>query len=506
MELRKKLVSSVFYLFLNWFSITVLSFLYWTIIGKTLSPNSYGIVATGLQIAMITSGLSMLGINTAIQKLLPEFITKKRKKQIQGLIYFSLKLTTSIIIVVSVILFSSSFLPTLVILPQNALWIVSGLIITFTLAGLTASIFYGFQDMCGLFKTNLLGRIAQVAISGLLILLSFDYLGPLFGLFLAFLIIFLSRISRITKYIKFSSTTRLNKKLVFKYSLPAFVVTILTLIFNNTQLILLTVLKTTEAAGLFALTVMIASVIPVIPNVLNQALFPITSSLSTEKKGKTTQKYLIKLVFRYSVFFVLPIAALWVFFAKYLILLFSRSEYLSATNLLPFLTIRGIFLGLGNLFLNSLYAIRKPKNYRNAYLISVLVYLPLAIVLTWYYSAYGLAVACIVSNFILFLSSFYFLKKFLKIKLPSKDLGRVIISTIISFCFILILRPYIHNFYLAAIVVITSLLIYLLLLLKLNFYLKEDLKVLSFLQEKTHSKMLLKFNRWFSRYVKRSYQ
>lgn len=485
---------------------TLLSLIYWLIIGKTLSPQSYGVVATSLQISMFLSYFSILGMDITVTKLIPELVERKRKTKIQGLIKFSLKIISvpSITIALILIIFSFQLSPLLKLEPK-VLWLTALSIITYTLAKFLGSIHYGFQDIKKFFWTNFYGQLTKVVLSSALILLGFGYFGPLVGFLICFLIISITRFSK--RLFTISKKTVIDKKLILKYSIPAFVTVIFSILFNNTQYIILILLKTGEATGLFALGMIISSVITVIPSVLSSALFPITSQLSVNKNRKSRQVYLLKLVFRYGLFFTLPIAVFLILFSRYAILFFSRPEYLPATDLLPFLTIAGVFFSLGYIFLSNLYAIGKPKTQRNIFAVVSSVYLFLAIPLTYYFSGRGLAIAYLLSTILFFCLSFIFIRKHLTFKFPVKDIGRIIFGVLVSFLFLILARQFIHNFLVASVFVIVAVIIYLLVLLKLNFYIEEDLKILDFISEKSPilKDEIVRFRNYVSKFISRSY-
>jgi len=262
-----------------------------------------------------------------------------------------------------------------------------------------------------------------------------------------------------------------------------------------------------ETIGFFAVAMTISFPIQIIPNILSSALFPITSELSVNKNGKSRQTYLIKLVFRYSLFFVLPVAIFLIMFSKYAILFFAKPEYLPATVVLPFLVLAQALFGLGCLFLTSLYALGKPNKYRDCFAIITLIYFLLAIPLTYYFSEKGLTVSYLFATLLSFILGFYILKKYLDIKLPINDIGKIIVAVFVSSIFLLLFKPIIYNFWLAGIFVATATLIYLLILLKLNFYLEEDLKVLNFVGDKSpiFKKQIIKLRNYLSKFVNRSY-
>ena len=262
-----------------------------------------------------------------------------------------------------------------------------------------------------------------------------------------------------------------------------------------------------EIVGFFAVAMTISLPIQIIPNILSSALFPITSGLSTDKNGKSRQAYLIKLVFRYSLLFVLPVVIFLIIFSKYVIIFFSKTEYLPAVFILPFLVLAAMFFGLASLFLGSLYAIGQPKKYRDCFIIVTSIYFVLAIPLTYYFSDKGLAISYLFSTFLFLILSFYFLNKYLKIKLPINDIRNIIISIIASSSFLLLFKSIIYNFWVAGIFVLSAGLIYFFILLKLNFYIKEDLKVLDFIGEKSPilNKQIIEFKNYLSKFVKKSY-
>ena len=300
-----------------------------------------------------------------------------------------------------------------------------------------------------------------------------------------------------------------------KYSFPAFIVTIFVSLLNYTQYIILTLfsifnlttLQTMENIAYFALCITISTPILVITNIISTALFPITSELSVEKNSKYKQAYLIKLVLRYVFFLILPISIFLILTSKYVILFFSKVEYLQATSILPFIIFASLFCGLGTLFGGSLYALKKPKLYRNIFATVVIIYFILTFILTYYFYVYGLAVSYMVANLIFFILSVYFIKKYLSFKLPINDFIKVIFCLFISSIFYLFFSPLFHNIIAIILLIGFSSIFYFVLLLKLNFYIEEDLKIFDYFIEKTpiFKKQIKYFRDLLSNFVKRSY-
>jgi O-antigen/teichoic acid export membrane protein len=513
MSLRLKLVSNTVYLFSDWFFTSLLSMFYWFIIGKLLLPSHYGIIATSTQIVMALSGISLLGLGGAIRKLIPEWSKKRESEKIRGMIRYSSKiiLISSITIAIILILFSQK-LGLILNLESRVIIIIAFSIIAVTFTGLFGSVHYGLQNMRRYFLTNLYGQIVKVIIVLPLIFLGLTYFGPLIAFFTCFIVISLSRFEK--KFFK-DKKININKKIISKYSTPAFIVNILLVLLNYTHYIILTLLiagnlsssETMSRVGYFAIAMTISFPIQIIPNILSSALFPIISELSVDKKKERKQAYLIKLIFRYSLFFVLPLAVFLILTSNHVIIFFSKLEYLPANEILPFLIIASMFYGLGNIFLSSLYALRKPQKYRNCYLGIVTLYLVLSVPLTYYLFEKGLAVSYLISMFFLLFSGGFLIKKYLKVEFPIEDAGRIIFATFLSSVFLLLFKQFIPNIWIAVIFVVIASLIYLLILLLTGFYIGEDLKVLDFLVKKSpiFKENIVSFKKFLSKRVSRSY-
>ena len=498
MSVRKKLISNTFYLFLNWFSVTFFSLLYWLLLGKFFSPADYGIISTSTQFSLFLAAVSFLGLNWTTIKLLPEFIQKKKMREISYLINFSLKtfiFSSSLFVILFLILSSLNFIK----LPHDAILITVLTVPTIVFANYLANILYGFQQMKKFASLNFIGQLTKVVVTSIFIILSFHwlneelaqrcYLGPLIAFFFSYFVMILVRLRKVE--VPSQKPKKVDKKLVMKYAIPAFIVVILRQLFTNTHFIILSSLTTQEITGYFAVAFKIASFVMVIPNVLTSALFPLTSQLSADKSSKRKQAELVSSTLRYSLFLSIPILLIILFFSKYAILLFAKEDYLPATEYLPSLLISSLFLGVSLLLLSTLYAIKKPEEYRNIYLVATFTYLPMAFILTKEYSASGLAYAYLSVTFLFFALSAWRVKKHLKLTFNYKNFFKIVGASFLSLTFLWIIKPFIPNILLAIPVAILAVLIYLFVLLKLRFYSEEDLLIIDFFIERVPRKMKL---------------
>jgi len=478
MNSGKKLISNTFYLTLKWFSLSVTSILFWMIVGKFLGPREYGITTTSLNLIAILGGLTQLGFQTALIKLVSE--DKRNIKKyfpfvIKTVLFFNFIITLFLIIFYNQIssILKLDLLILIIISPFGIF--ISSLGLVFT------SVIGGLQNMKKIFITDLIAQISKVLLCFVLLFLNFSYIGAIIGALAYFLLLLILRFN--PNYVV-KEQKIFNKKDLFKYSFPAFIIYLSWLLFNNTGYITLAALKDLEITGKFSVAMLMVTPIPIIVQTISRSLFPIISKLSKNKDSRKSITYFL-LSFRYSFLFVLPLVILLISFSRIGVLLISSEEFLEATTFLPFLTIGAMLLGLGSLFSDSLYAIGYPKISRNTVFSLSLLFLVLSLVFTFKYSALGLSFAYFLGALFFFCSSFILLRKYMHFKFDFKMIFKIIISAIFLFLFLYLIRPYVHNFFIAVLLVILSTPIYFISLYFLNFYDRNDLILLKRMSEKT---------------------
>jgi len=498
MSVERKLVSNIAFLFLDWFFLTVFSFTFWLVIGKTLPPSEYGIISTFIYFTLFLSSVTPIGFSFAVSKLIPEYIEKKKMGNVKKLIYFSLNTVFLSSITLTLLLFAFSFSPNLtetLKMSQNTIWLLSLSVLIYSFNIISGSIVYGFQKMKNYMFANLFGGAMKAFGSIFLIFIGFGFFGPLIGFILAASIsalykfkIFLSDIKSVKSLgkIKFS-------EIMSRYALPAFISLFAWTIFTNTHYIILTIIKNPGATGLFAVAMLLTSQISVIFNSITTGFFPVISAVSSRRNTKTKQKYLTTMVLRYGIFITIPIALFLGFFSEEIILIFSDSEYLIASSLFPMLLLAAVIFGPANLFLSTLYAIGKTKLNRNITVLVAIIFLFLSITLTYYFSskfytiiwpAIGLSIAYFISVSLMLILSFRYLRKFIKINTQKIMLKKISIASIITFLFLYFISPFTHRIFLALFVGFISFLLYCGVLLIFKFYQKEDVRILRIIVEK----------------------
>lgn len=483
MTIRHKLVSNTTYLSLNWVSVTVFSLGFWLLLGKTLSPSSYGVVSVSLQVATFLSGVAALGLTGAINKLVAEFLERKQMDKVQGIIMFSFKsvIAASLLIAVALAAMSGTLAP-LLKMPVNVLMLTAASVTIISTTTLFDFIYYGFQRMKKQFATNFIGGVSKIAFAAAFIFLGLDYVGATLALVLSYLVILVSRLER--RMFSLSAHPIVDRASITKFAVPAFVVFVCVTVFTGSQYVMLSAMKSTEEAGLMSVAMQVPSVINTVSVIFYLALGSIVSGLSANRNPKPMQSYLVKLVFRYDLFIMVPMTAFMIVLSKYAVLFFASPQYLPAANLMMIMAAATAVYGLCGLLLSSMYSMGRPNEYMKIEIGVAALYMLLAVPLTYYFSATGMAVAYLLSNLAFFAVGMLCLRKYLDFAMPLADIGRIAAATAISVALLAAATPYIRGSVVAIAAAVLACGIYMVVMLPMRFYIKEDLAVLDVVMEK----------------------
>jgi O-antigen/teichoic acid export membrane protein len=484
MKVEEKVISNTFYLFLDTFVVTFLSFVYWVLIGKALRPEDLGIIATSTILMSFLSALALLGLNSAIGKLIPEYAERDDKKRISGLVKFSFKFTLITNIFLALILAIFSFqICNLLKLPLAVFYITIIGIFVSSFAAIAGNIIYGLQKMKKYFLIDLAGNIVKLVVSGLIIFIGFSFYGPLMGFVFSFLLMFILRLEKKWFFIKSDKIDK--KEVLIKYSFPSLIYSLATYVFTSLQFIILPIMTTQHETGLFALANKYTFPLSVLAGTLASALLPTISGLSVYQEAmKKKQAKIINLGLRYSLLLTLPVLIFFVVFSKAIILTFASSQYLDAFHLFLPLALSSVFYGVSSIFINSLYAIRKPNVMRNISILVATIFLISSIPLTIYFSSLGMSYAVLISMTLMLILGFVELRRFLKISIDTKNLLKLVLANLVFLALMLIIDVIPYNLMIKIILAAASGFVYLFMLLFLRFYVKEDVTVAFYIAKK----------------------
>lgn len=479
----RKLASNSSYLLIDWFLLAILSSLFWIISGRLLDSTKLGVISTAFNLASIIQFFSTLGIGQALVKLVSEYAQNGRQSSIINIIRPAVKivLISNVLILGLMILFSQSLSSIFRLAPEIIL--ITTLITTFlAFSSIAGFILVGFQNMRRLMLTNLFYLLMKIIVTAVLLILGFGVFGPLIGITLGLISLVVLRFGAF-QLDKYNLKSQDHYEELFKFAIPAFISGISLLAFNNVPYITLTVLKDLSITGIFTPAMLLVSPLFIFPTAFSSALLPIISGLSTKTKNENEKTTLIKVTLRYTIFLLFPLAALLILFPEQIILLLFKSEYLPAVEFVKILSIGAVFQGLGGIFLSSIYALKRPEVQQNIFIVAAVLFTLLSLPFTYYLSAIGMSIAYMLANSVLFLLSYFYIRKLILVKLPYKDISKISIATVVIVSFILITKPLVSS-NLAILLIIPTGIIYFISLLYLNFYNSLDLRLLKFLSNR----------------------
>jgi O-antigen/teichoic acid export membrane protein len=323
----------------------------------------------------------------------------------------------------------------------------------------------------------------------LIIFFAFGFWGPLVGYLFGLLLSFVIRL----RSIKIKKQGTPDKPTIWFYAFPSLIISVLSSVLTMTPLLILSSLSSTAEAGIFSLANSLSSLLMFIPNVFYTASFPIFSGLHGKKDKKGIEKLLYS-VFRYTLVISIPLSLVFMIYPQFIIRLIARPAYLAGTTTLSVLGVVGSIWGIGNILLNVLYALGKPKVSRNIMLVTSVIFLILSIPLSMYYASLGMAVAYLLAISFLFLSSLIFTRKFYKLHVDYKHIVKISLSSFLALALLIFLMRGTNSTYFFIFATLVSFLVYLILLFITRSFDKNDLDILLKVKKMAPKKLLFIFN------------
>ena len=429
-KLSRNLARNAVFLFLDWLSISLLNFIFWSLSSKLLSPEEYGIISTSINFSTLLSNVALFGLNATLWKLIPEYLKRKKFGKVKSLVGFSVK---------SVLAMSISLILLLFVVQEYVRCLLGMDMLTFTLTllniviisfwSLFGSVLLGFQRVKKMMYTDLVGHVAKIIFTALFVILGYSYLGPVLGYAFGIFSIVLMRFPRGLVAWKDGVD---KKKIITNFAIPALISNFAWVVFINGQYVLITGLKTPEITGFYTIALLMTVPIVSIPNILSTSLFPIISSLTVAKNTLVEKRKLIEETIRLSLTFSIPVAIVLFFVSRNAVLIFSDERYLEALTFLPYLILAALIYGLGIVLSQSLYSLGKPKTQRNIVLGTMAMFLLTGVPLTYLFSGIGTSLAYLISVTFLAVYSYVRVKEMVKLKILIKDLAKIAFASLLT--------------------------------------------------------------------------
>lgn len=479
-----RLISNSFYLMVDWAMATVLSLVFWLIVARTLPVSGYGIVATTVNTSLLIAAFGMVGVGSVVTNLISRYAKKGQMEKVKGLVKFSLKFVLAVdIVAAAAVAVLSPQIADLLNLPIQAIWMVSVLIFGWGLWFLTNGFLQGLQNMRLFFLSDLVGQVIKLSVPLALFFIGLSFLSPIIAFGISMLATALIRIP----FLPFGKSSRVNgREIVIKLGLPIFVASVMYLIFTNLPNVILNSIKSADVTGIFALALTLVTPIVFIPMTLSAALFPVTSGLSVTSNPNRRQSKLISLVIKFAAFITIPLIALLLVFSNQIIIFFSgKVENLVASQLLPIVAPAAILLGIGQILVSSIFAIGKPKATRNVTIAATAIFLGLSIPATFLFSSFGMAAAYLISMVVLVLTSYFYLRRKINLKVDWSAIGKILLATLVFTAIAYPLNLILHGTVLKLLAIAIGAVAYLLVMVPLGYYSSDEIRILRHLSSRS---------------------
>lgn len=482
-ELRKSLISNTVYLIIAWVSSIILNFSFQLLAAKTLIPQELGVLSTAINFAAIFSSILIFGMEQTTQRLAAYYIEKNKIEYLRSVLWFFLFLTIILnIIVISGLLIFSPKISHVLNVPTNVLYVSIAVLFPLSMAFFLAGVLRGYQKMKQLTVTGVISDFIKLIAAVFLVASGYKIFAFLIGYLVSGISLLLIRISNIRLFIttfKFP-----NIKLIFTYAVPSIITQLFWLLLLNGQYLIISAVKGSYETGLFTVGMILSNQIYFIPRIISDALFPISSSLSANKKLVYQQRNLLNLALRYSLLASLPILFFVAIFPKPLIFLIGRPTFFPVADIIPILITASLFFGISTLLSRTLYAIGKSITFQNISIIAVVFYLVSSVPLTYLLSTLGTALAFLCTTLLVSLASLFYLRKYMEFKLDLVSISKILISSLLTFGLLYSISFFVPNLITGGILTAIFTLIYFSVLYFLRFYDENDIKILDFMSEK----------------------
>jgi O-antigen/teichoic acid export membrane protein len=479
----KKIVSNVFYYFLDVFTLTVLGYIFWILIGRLLTREEYGILFTIISFSTILTLITTLGFQEALPKFIPELLKKGKKGGVRSMVKFSIKTIIITSLIISFLIFYFSEFVALSLYNSEALIfplkLSSVLVFAFTISATLKSILQGFQKFKIMFVTDTFSGVIKILSALILVLIGFKVLGGVFAWVLFYL-------STLTLYfffihrIKLGKKNGFNKRVFLKFCSLSFFSSISNYFVMQGGIIILSFLSSFESVGLLSVAYLFGMLTLFVPSIISGAIFPSFSELLV--RGKKKVERLLTISVKIIVILVLPFVIFLSVFSKFFIELFFSSKFLEASFLFPSYLFAFFLMGISSLFLLLLYSAYKPRTRLLILSLGMLLNILLCFLLIPYYDVYGAVLAFLTTQIFIFTSSTFFVNKILPLRFSKRS--TLLIPNSIIFLLILLLSYLADNILIKLFIIFSAFSCYFILLFKLKIINKKDLLILNYFPNK----------------------
>ncbi len=256
-------------------------------------------------------------------------------------------------------------------------------------------------------------------------------------------------------------------KYLFVEALPIALAGVIFTLYFRIDVIMLSLMQGDAPVGIYSAAYKLSEPLALIPVALLTSMFPIMSASLKTSKERLIRIY--RFCIRYLFILILPIAIGTTLLADRIIFLIYGAEFAGSATALQIIIWASVFTSAGYVLTNLLVSTGKQKLYTWCMVLCAIVNVTLNFILIPALSYNGAAIATVATTAVLFITSFYFVSKYLQLPPVRETLIKSVISGLIMGAFVY----YFIGIY-VFLLILMAVAVYLILLLALKTFTEED--------------------------------
>jgi O-antigen/teichoic acid export membrane protein len=424
----KKIIGDGLYITVGSIVAFLFSYIFRVILARSLSIEEYGLFYSVLTFLSFFLFFIYLGLDRASIYYIVKYKTAERFGQVKSVILSTIlfQLISVSVFILLVFLFSD-FLEVNYFQVENAgflLKLFSIFLFFNVFEAINVPILYGFQKMKTFAFYQPIQSFSYLIFTFFFLSFSLGIYSPIFAYLLTHLLlvlIFLPFSQKVFplwkhKVVDFKKTTFK----LFSYGIPVIFISIGSRLILQTDTMVLTKMTSVVEVGLYQAALPIATLFTFLNAGIVTVLFPLFTELWQKKEIEMITIYLSH-IYKYLYLLLLPLVTLAIVFSSELIVLIFGKEYLLANNALIILLLSVVFNLLSAINFQSISAFGKPTLVSKIIFGVALFNIIFNIVLIPKWGISGAALSTSFSYLLLFVVSYIYIKKHVRIKLCFKN-------------------------------------------------------------------------------------
>lgn len=320
------------------------SYLFRIVVARFLGSSVYGLYSLGLAVFSVLVAVSLMGVDSGIQRFIP-YYSGKREDRVRGILKSGLRISMPVGLVFSFILvvFSPQLSVILFNNPSMSLVLrVFGLLIPFKIfSDNLKSVVIGLKKIkYDVYSSKFLNIGSKFLLTILLIFMGLEILGVLAAFFIATIIGLIALIYFLVfklHYFDFDKSSFSVKKM-FLYSWPLVIATIFMQVIGWTDVLMMGYFLSESQVGIYNAALPTAMILPFFLIGINRIIFPVFSELYG-KKNLSELRRVYQVTTKWVFALTIPFFLVMFLFPRQLLLTLFGSEYLPAAFSLSILAL-----------------------------------------------------------------------------------------------------------------------------------------------------------------------